>query len=127
MTSIRTGTIERFATWVTDKVGTMQCAGLFACLALISFPEAVTSGSVLVMVGWGTQTFLQLVLLSILQLGTKRSGERIERVITETHDLAMAESRAQGELLTEVHTVHTELTALMREMHAAVTASGQPG
>jgi hypothetical protein len=54
---------------ITRSVGTMACAYAFAILALISLPAAINSGQVIVIVSWVAQTFLQLVLLSIIMVG----------------------------------------------------------
>lgn len=54
---------------VTNVVGTMWCAYAFAILAFVSLPSAVRSGSAVVLVSWVSQTFLQLVLLSIIMVG----------------------------------------------------------
>jgi hypothetical protein len=65
--------ITRFNSWlavkVTNGVGTMWCAYAFAALALISLPAAITSGNPVTIVSWISQTFLQLVLLSIIIVG----------------------------------------------------------
>jgi hypothetical protein len=65
--------VDRFNTWfavkVTSGVGTMWCAYAFAALALVSLPSAVSSGSLVVLVSWISQTFLQLVLLSVIIVG----------------------------------------------------------
>ena len=65
--------IARFNTWVavkvTKSVGTMWCAYAFAALALVSLPAAVMSGNAVLIVSWISQTFLQLVLLSIIIVG----------------------------------------------------------
>ncbi len=64
---------ERFNAWlavkVTDGVGTMWCAYAFAALALVSLPEAIKSGNAVTLVSWISQTFLQLVLLSVIIVG----------------------------------------------------------
>jgi hypothetical protein len=66
-------TITRFNRWlavkVTSGVGTMWCAYAFAALALISLPAAILSGNAVTIVSWVSQTFLQLVLLSIIIVG----------------------------------------------------------
>jgi hypothetical protein len=54
---------------ITQGVGTMWCAYVFAALALISLPSAISSGNVVTLVSWVSQTFLQLVLLSIIIVG----------------------------------------------------------
>jgi len=65
--------ISRFNTWlavkVTNGVGTMWCAYAFAALALVSLPAAIASRNPVVLVSWISQTFLQLVLLSIIIVG----------------------------------------------------------
>jgi hypothetical protein len=67
------GPIARFNTWlavkVTNGVGTMWCAYAFAALALVSLPAAILSHNPVVLVSWISQTFLQLVLLSIIIVG----------------------------------------------------------
>ncbi len=65
--------ITRFNTWfavkITNGVGTMWCAYVFAALAFVSLPAAILSGNAVVLVSWISQTFLQLVLLSIIIVG----------------------------------------------------------
>jgi hypothetical protein len=47
----------------------MWCAYVFAALALISLPSAISSGNAVTLVSWISQTFLQLVLLSVIIVG----------------------------------------------------------
>ncbi len=61
----------KLALVITRSVGTMACAYLFAVIALISLPAAVSSGQVIIIVAWIAQTFLQLVLLSIIMVGQR--------------------------------------------------------
>ncbi len=65
--------ITRFNRWlavkITSGVGTMWCAYAFAALALVSLPAAILSGNAVTIVSWISQTFLQLVLLSIIIVG----------------------------------------------------------
>src|SRR5437667_8773068 len=65
--------ITRFNTWlavkVTNAVGTMWCAYVFALLAVVSLPAAIASRNPVILVSWISQTFLQLVLLSIIIVG----------------------------------------------------------
>lgn len=58
-----------FAVRITSAVGTMWCAYAFAALALVSLPAAISSHSPVVLVSWISQTFLQLVLLSVIIVG----------------------------------------------------------
>ena len=63
----------RFNSWlavkVTTVVGTMWCAYAFAALALVSLPSAIRSHDAVTLVSWVSQTFLQLVLLSVIIVG----------------------------------------------------------
>src|SRR4030081_3698171 len=65
--------IARFNTWVAVKVtkgwGRMWGPYAFAALALVSLPAAIMSGNAVLIVSWISQTFLQLVLLSIIIVG----------------------------------------------------------
>lgn len=69
----RDNPMTRFNTWlavkVTNGVGTMWCAYAFAALALVSLPAAIASRNPVLIVSWISQTFLQLVLLSIIIVG----------------------------------------------------------
>jgi hypothetical protein len=69
----RDSTLARFNSWfavkVTSGVGTMWCAYAFAILAFVSLPSAISSHSAVVLVSWVSQTFLQLVLLSVIIVG----------------------------------------------------------
>jgi hypothetical protein len=69
-----TGTAPaRFNAWlavkVTQGVGTMWCAYAFTALALVSLPSAIASHNAVTLVSWISQTFLQLVLLSVIIVG----------------------------------------------------------
>lgn len=68
-----TGTVftrfnARLAVGITRTVGTMWCAYVFAGLALVSLPDAVRGGTG-TLISWIAQTFLQLVLLSVIMVG----------------------------------------------------------
>jgi len=62
----------RFNDWlavkITNGVGTMWCAYIFAIVALIGLPTALKPGGEGI-IAWIAQTFLQLVLLSIIIVG----------------------------------------------------------
>lgn len=100
-----TGAVGRFNTWlavkITNTVGTMWIAYLFAIIALISLPAAIQSGSVIVIVAWIAQTFFQLVLLPIIIVG--------QNVIQATND---QRAEADHETLTAVHQLTVEVHAI---------------
>jgi ABC-type nickel/cobalt efflux system permease component RcnA len=85
--------IARFNAWfavkVTDAVGTMWCAYAFAALALVSLPDAVRGGTA-TLVAWIAQTFIQLVLLSIIIVGQKVASEASDKRAIDTYNDAEA-------------------------------------
>jgi hypothetical protein len=74
---------------ITEAVGTMWCAYLFAALALVSLPQAINGGTA-TLVAWIAQTFIQLVLLSIIMVGQKIAGEATDKRAIETYNDAEA-------------------------------------
>ena len=74
---------------ITEAVGTMWCAYLFALLALVSLPQAINGGTA-TLVAWIAQTFIQLVLLSIIMVGQKIAGEATDKRAIETYNDAEA-------------------------------------
>ena len=89
----RKSRLDRFnaylAVKITDGVGTMWCAYAFAALAFVSLPAAV-AGGVATLISWVAQTFLQLVLLSIIIVGQKVAGEASDKRAIATYKDAEA-------------------------------------
>jgi hypothetical protein len=116
---------RRVAEKITSFVSTMWCAYIFVALALISLPAAFRSDDVIVKVDWVAQTFLQLVLLSIIMVGQKKSAEGVEKMITETHAAALAEFELAKEAREMARQELEELKVLTAEMHAAIRNNGK--
>lgn len=76
---------------ITRFVGTMWCAIAFAILALVSLPGALATGNLVTIISWIAQTFLQLVLLSVIMVGQDLSARGTEKIIRETHAMTLAE------------------------------------
>jgi hypothetical protein len=74
---------------ITNIVGTMWCAYIFAILALISLPQAIANGTS-TLISWIAQTFLQLVLLSIIMVGQKVAAEKSDAHLEQTYKDAEA-------------------------------------
>ena len=108
---------QRIAEKITQFVSTMWCAYIFAALALISLPAAIRSGDVVVIVAWVAQTFLQLVLLSIIMVGQKVSSESVEQMIKETHTASLNEFELAKEARRIADQELTELRAITKDMH----------
>ncbi|HEX5257776.1 MAG TPA: hypothetical protein VFW35_03215 [Sphingomicrobium sp.] len=80
---------SKLAVKITDVVGTMWCAYAFAALALISLPAAIHAGTA-TLVAWFAQTFLQLVLLSIIMVGQKVASAKSDMQLEQTYKDAEA-------------------------------------
>ena len=105
----------KLALVITRSVGTMACAYLFGVIALISLPAAVSSGQVIIIVAWIAQTFLQLVLLSIIMVGQRvqsiASDARATKEFADTETiLDRLDTHTAGgikEVLDAVHAMRT--------------------
>lgn len=111
---------QRIAEKITSAVATMWCAYLFAAIALISLPTAIKSGDTIVIVSWIAQTFLQLVLLSIIMVGQNVQSKSVEQKIDETHFASLAEFELAKEARTIAHQELRELRQISQEMHTLV-------
>lgn len=69
--------LDKTAVYITSVVGTMWCAIAFTLLALVSLPDAVRGGRA-TMIAWIAQTFLQLVLLSVIMVGQNLQNKHSE-------------------------------------------------
>src|SRR5215469_5503466 len=91
---------KRVALGLTSAVGTMTCFWLFCILALLSLP-AVLSGfatfahtfptwmiraSIIALVAWVAQTFIQLVLLPALMVGQNLQNEAADARAAKTFE-----------------------------------------
>jgi uncharacterized membrane protein YjjP (DUF1212 family) len=112
----------RFNDWlaisITRIVGTMWCAYVFAGLALVSLPAAIRGGTA-TLIGWIAQTFLQLVLLSIIMVGQKVAAAKSDRQLEQTYCDAEALLKISG----EIHDLLQQNTALTEEINQLVRES----
>lgn len=107
---------RKLALAITSSVGTMACAYLFAAIALISLPKAIASHDVIVIVSWIAQTFLQLVLLSIIMVGQQISSDKVNTQIAETHAAALAEFELAKIEVSELKQISAEVHQLLKDI-----------
>ena len=108
---------RRVAEKITSFVSTMWCAYIFAALALISLPAAIKTGDVVIIVAWIAQTFLQLVLLSIIMVGQNVASASVEQKINETHAASLGEFELAKEARTIANQELAELKVIAAEIH----------
>jgi len=98
------------AVGITKLVGSMWCAYLFALLALISLPAAISSHDPIIIVAWIAQTFLQLVLLPIIIVGQNVQAAASDARAESDHETLLAIHT----LTVEVHEIANQQTALLK-------------
>ena len=101
---------------ITKGVGSMWCASAFAALALVSLPDAIHQG-VFALVSWISQTFLQLVLLSIIMVGQRVLASASDKQALQTY----RDAEATLELTDEIHRLIKANNKLTTEIHRVVT------
>jgi hypothetical protein len=106
----------KFAVLITRGVGTMACAYLFAILALISLPDALKAGRPQ-LISWIAQTFLQLVLLSIIMVGqTVQAAASDARASKEFADTEVVMDRLDENTAGGIRTVLDRIDALEQKL-----------
>ena len=108
---------RRIAEKITSVVSTMWCAYIFAAIALISLPAALRTGDPLVIVAWVAQTFLQLVLLSIIMVGQQAQAAAVAQKITETHAASLSEFELAKEARMIADQELAEIKSMAKEIH----------
>lgn len=87
----------RIALALTTVVGTMWCAYAFALLALVVLPQAI-GGGLLPFVQWVSQTFIQLVMLSVIMVGQNILGRAADKRAAMTYQDADATFHEAGQI-----------------------------
>jgi hypothetical protein len=116
----------KLAAKITSGVATMWCAYIFAGIALVSLPSALKSGDLIVIVAWVAQTFLQLVLLSIIMVGQNVASASVEQKITETHTASLGEFELAKEArdlnnqeIVELRRIATDIHRVLKDIESA--------
>jgi hypothetical protein len=79
------GINAKVAVFLTNIVGSMWCAYAFAIIAFIGLPAALRPGGEGI-IAWIAQTFLQLVLLSVIMVGQNVQAEAGDLRAQHTYD-----------------------------------------
>lgn len=101
---------------ITQGVGTMWCAYAFAALALVSLPAAIRSGDPVVLVSWISQTFLQLVLLSIIIVGQNVLAASTDKRSEATYEDADAVLHTSLEIQSHLEAQDKEIERILGEI-----------
>ena len=104
----------RIAVFVTNVVGTMWCAYVFSIIAFISLPDSIKAGRAAI-VSWIAQTFLQLVLLSVIMVGQKVAAAASDKQALQTYKDAEALLKIQDEMQVLIK-INNDLTTQIHDM-----------
>ncbi|MEI8337885.1 MAG: hypothetical protein WCF92_01910 [bacterium] len=118
-----TGINGRLALIITNAVSTMWCAYIFAAIALISLPAAIEGGTA-ALVSWIAQTFLQLVLLSVIMVGQKVAAKASDKQSLQTYK----DAEALLEIQDEIHRLIKINNEMTEQMHSLIVkdSKGKP-
>ncbi len=97
---------------ITTAVGSMWCAYTFMLLALVSLPSAIQSGNKVIIVSWVSQTFLQLVLLSVIIVGQKIQAAASDLRAANDHETL----DAIHTLTVAVHDINEQQTEILHRL-----------
>lgn len=117
----------RIAVKVTNAVGTMWAAYLFAILAFVSLPAAISSHSPVVLVSWVSQTFLQLVLLSVIIVGQNVLASAADKRAEATYNDADAVLHEVVKIQEHLMAQDQALAALIAAQERLGRTQGSPG
>jgi hypothetical protein len=114
------GINAKIAVFLTNIVGSMWCAYVFAIIALIGLRPALRPGGEGI-IAWIAQTFLQLVLLSVIMVG--------QNVQSEASDLRSLHTYQDSLLILDRLNIHTDgglkdLADRIDSLEAALKKSG---
>ena len=110
---------DRVAVIITNGVGSMWCAYVFTALSLISLPsvlQSVPGQGPQPLISWIAQTFLQLVLLSVIMVG--------QRVQQESSDLQASDDH---QILGALHTLNQLQLEILQRLDATPGLGGESG
>jgi len=103
---------------ITLGVGTMICAYIFAIIALISLPSAITSHNLTIIIAWISSNFLQLVLLPIIIVGQNIQAAASDKRAEDTYKDAEAVLHEAVEIQKHLQSQDTALSELVEGLNA---------
>jgi hypothetical protein len=120
----RVGINGRIGLLITTLVGTMVCGYVFAIIALISLPSAITSHNLTVIIAWVSSNFLQLVLLPVIIVGQNLQAKASDTRATQTYEDAEAVLHEAMEIQRHLAAQDEVLQQLIADARSAVSRGG---
>jgi hypothetical protein len=114
----------RVALILTTVVGTMWCAYAFAVLALVALPDALRSGGLLPLIQWVSQTFIQLVMLSVIMVGQNILSRASDKRADMTYKDAEATFHEAQQIQAHLKAQDDAMNALLEKIEKLEAARG---
>jgi hypothetical protein len=114
----------RVALLLTTVVGTMWCAYAFALLALVVLPQAI-GGGILPFVEWLSQTFIQLVMLSVIMVGQNILGRASDKRAAMTYEDASAAFHETEQIQVHLRLQDDAINALLDKLDGLEAAGAR--
>lgn len=105
----------KIAIALTAAVGTMWCAYAFALLAIMVVPQAI-HGGLLTFVQWVSQTFIQLVMLSVIMVGQAILGKASDKRAEMTYKDAEATFHEAQQIQAHLKAQDDALNAMLERL-----------
>ena len=99
--------LDKIALFATNAVGTVWCAIIFAVIALVSLQHEISGGTSAV-VTWFTQTFLQLVLMSVILIGQKIQTKLSEKQAEKDLETDLAVKKELETLIARIDVIEAD-------------------
>jgi hypothetical protein len=119
------GVNGKIALALTTAVGTMWCAYAFALLALLVLPEAM-AGGLLAFVQWVSQTFIQLVMLSVIMVGQNVLGRAADKRAVMTYQDAEATLHEAEQIQEHLRLQDEAINAMLDKVERLEAAVARP-
>jgi hypothetical protein len=114
----------KVALGLTTAVGTMWCAYAFAVLALVVLPQAI-NGGLLPLIQWVSQTFIQLVMLSVIMVGQNILSRASDKRADETYQDADATLHEALQIQAHLKAQDEAINQLLEKLAKLEAASGR--
>ncbi|PZR60749.1 MAG: hypothetical protein DLM71_10220 [Chloroflexi bacterium] len=100
----------------------MWCAYAFALLALLVLPQAI-NGGLLTLVQWISQTFIQLVMLSVIMVGQNILGRASDKRAVMTYADAEATFHEAEQIQAHLQQQDLAINALLEKIEKLETSA----
>lgn len=107
--------LDKIAIFITKIVGTMWCAIAFTLIALMGLPGAIASGKYEI-ITWVTQTFLQLVLFSVIMVGQNLQNRHAQKRADINYDVSIKAELEVETILEHLENQNQTLDAILKKL-----------